>query len=242
MKQFMTNLHVLAILVTLLLLYRPLQCIEESNSLGGNRRLAIELLSHKPCRKGRWDERIRFPSSRIAELVPDPKKEFGCYKIRGEVEVFKEIQGEIQIYVRSQLGTRGAPEQCSNFDPRTKCGGTGSCIYCGLCNKSPGMNELFSLQVDGERFDCDRGIDKGTYNSIEWHFCTPTLDEFLENADIDPDFWSKHGNKGQIIFQTIQIYNISLNTLPPAKLQKVLNSGDGMIACHKLVVNYLQDG
>ncbi|XP_003374471.1 coatomer subunit beta [Trichinella spiralis] len=194
MKQFMTSLQ---ILVTLLLLYRPLQCIEESNSLGGNRRLAIELLSHKPCRKGRWDERIRFPSSRIAELVPDPKKEFGCYKIRGEVEVFKEIQG---------------------------------------------MNELFSLQVDGERFDCDRGIDKGTYNSIEWHFCTPTLDEFLENADIDPDFWSKHGNKGQIIFQTIQIYNVTLNTLPPAKLQKVLNSGDGMIACHKLVVNYLQDG
>uniref|UniRef100_A0A5S6QZD4 Uncharacterized protein n=1 Tax=Trichuris muris TaxID=70415 RepID=A0A5S6QZD4_TRIMR len=209
--------------------------------LGGQRRLAIELLSHKPCVKGKWDEHIRFPSSRNAELMADPEKEFGCYRIRGEVEVFKPVRNEIQIYVRSQLGTRGSPEKCTNFDPKTKCGGTGSCIYCGLCDQSEAAKQLFSLQVDGQLFDCQRGVQQGTYNNIEWRFCTPTLDEFLENADIDPDFWEKHGNKGQIIFQTIQIHNISLSSLPPAKLNRVLRTGQGMIACHKLVVNYLQD-
>jgi len=202
--------------------------------------LVLQVPRHQPCgniRNGK--EAIRFSDSSTANIMPDPSRGQGCYKLAGNVKVLLPIKGKLNIFVESKNGTHADPVDCKNpgFDG---CGGIGSCVYCDACNslKKDSRNKV-QLMSNGQSLDCNKGLQVGEYPNVVLSFCTPDLDDFLRSQNIARSAWDDViGPHGTSVFETVHIFqDTPINTYSKEQRKEAVRGQTGLVGCHKLVLN-----
>jgi hypothetical protein len=229
------------------LAFVSLAFLASCRSSGGERRLQLEIVQHKPCTpKPTRSERIRFSASKDP-LSSDPDRGEGCYSLSGPVTVRKAIHGTVQIYVKAKSGPKPeSPIESCNGADATNCGGVGSCVYCDLCQSIDAVKKTTSDAVRitnaGKQLDCQNGVNAGNYSDISISFCMPSKEEFLKAEGIDEDVWNNSNSAGgHMFFMTMYVFNKEINTLSNEELQKIaVDDGDQVIGCHKLVCKLIE--
>jgi len=207
---------------------------------GGDGRLQMRVISHQSCTKGSPWQKIRFPNSEQAPLIPDTQKGEGCYVINGQVTVLQAITGTVQIYAETRYGMDSEPADCENAD-NNGCGGVGSCVYCDACSNIKNINEktsgLVRLETDnGKSLDCENGLKAGNYSNVRISFCMPTKNDFLKHENLDESIWNEYAKKGRLFSAILYVFNQKVNQLDKAALQKMARpNGKEVIGCHKLI-------
>lgn len=206
-------------------------------------KLQIRVSQHLPCvRKGDQPEwPILLPSMKEAPVVPDTETG-NCYRLTGKVKVSRPVRGKLFSYVEVKNGTAAQPAECRNAKP-DGCGGFGSCVFCDLCNSFQKVNST-DVKVElkkGGKFDCGKGFEPGMYDDTSLKFCMPSLDDFLKAMNIDRTTWDQFASDGrsaQTAFMVFYLFeNDQINKLPKDKLRKKIKDMDGVIGCHKLVMD-----
>lgn len=185
--------------------------------------IRFQLLQHMPCPHNAnsiWTKKIELPGKRKAPLRK--AKEPGCYKFGGDMDVFQTMKrrSPMQMYIEVKDTPKSdkAPEPCHNVG-KNGCGGTGSCVYCDACNVLAG--DLLKEETDKKggknvkEINCDN-FKKGRPKEMNVEFCFPTLKEFLESRQLNPNIWEDIIEEGQTlkkigIYMKIRFYNSKIN-------------------------------
>jgi hypothetical protein len=203
----------------------------------GDETLLLRVPKHQPC--GKPNEAIRFADSSSSQIIEDLSRGNGCYKLSGSVKILRSFKGKINIYVESKNGTHADPTECKNSPP-DNCGGIGSCVYCDACNslQKQSRNKV-QLLSNGQNLDCNKGLNVGEYKDVVLSFCAPDLDDFLKSQNIDRQAWDQViGQHGTTVFETVYLFlDTPINTYSKSQLYEAISSGQGLIGCHKLVLN-----
>lgn len=206
-------------------------------------KISIRVTQHLSCpiknKTNQWA--IAFPSMQDAPVTRDTSLPGNCYRMTGPIKVNRAIKGKLYAYVEVKNGTSAPPSECRNVQP-DGCKGIGSCVYCDLCGdfKKLSNNEVRVELKKGGQFNCAKGLERGTYEDTSFIFSVPPLKEFLKTLNIDRNTWNQFAAQGQAqtAFMTYYLFeNDPINNLTRQELKKKIDKLDGVIGCHKLVMD-----